>query len=120
MKNNHLVIGASVKVDRYSNKAIIKLRSHDHSVKAIGLREGIVKDVAIEIGLPAFSDIDTVLMYINAKRQEEYFEYIASLKPRRVIFNPGTENFEFVQYLESRGIESVIACSLVLLASGQY
>jgi len=120
MKNDHLVIGASVKIERYSNKAINRLRSYGHSVKAIGLREGVVQDIVIEKGYPEFPDIDTVLLYINAQRQAEYFDYVLSLKPRRVIFNPGTENAQFEKLLESNGIESIIACSLVMLSTGQY
>lgn len=120
MKNDNLVIGASLKTHRFSNIAINRLRSYGHSVKAIGLKEGLVKDVSIEKGHPEFADIDTILLYINPKRQPEYFNYLASLKPRRVIFNPGTENSDLQDFLESNGIQAVIACSLVMLSTGQY
>ena len=120
MKSDNLVIGASLKAHRYSNMAINKLRSYGHSVKAIGLREGYVNDVIIEKGHPEFTGIDTVTLYINPLRQPEYFDYITSLSPRRVIFNPGTENSEFEDMLESKGIEALRACTLVMLSSGQY
>jgi predicted CoA-binding protein len=100
--------------------AINKLRSYGHSVKAIGLRVGYVNDVPIETGHPEFAGIDTVTLYINPQRQPEYFDYITSLGPRRVIFNPGTENSEFEDLLESKGIEAIRACTLVMLSSGQF
>lgn len=100
--------------------AIKRLVSHGLKVKAIGLREGIVDGVVIEKGLPQFQDIDTILLYINPRRQAEFFVYLLSLKPRRVIFNPGTENPELEKVLIQNKIETIEACSLVMLASGQY
>ncbi|HAW52499.1 MAG TPA: CoA-binding protein [Flavobacteriales bacterium] len=120
MKNSNLVVGASLKVHRYSNMAIDRLRAHGHDVKAIGLREGFVNDVTIVKGRPDYQDIDTVTLYINPRRQPDCYEYIVSLKPRRVIFNPGTENSEFERLLESKGIKAIRACTLVMLSSGQY
>ena len=95
-----LVLGASLKPNRYSNYAIQRLMAHDYEVVAIGLKEGIVDGVAIDIELKAYKDIDTVTLYLNAKRQQEYYDYIIGLKPKRVIFNPGTENPEFFQLLK--------------------
>ncbi|WP_010523365.1 CoA-binding protein [Aquimarina agarivorans] len=115
-----LIIGASLKEARYSNKAIKKLRDFKHPVNAIGLREGLVLDVAIKRGKPAFEDIHTVSLYINPKRQPEYYNYIIGLKPRRVIFNPGTENSEFFNLLEKSSIPFETSCTLVLLATNQY
>ena len=117
---NHLVIGASLKPYRYSNMAIKRLRQYGHNVKAIGLREGVVEDVKIEKGFPVFDDIHTVLLYINPSRQPEYYDYIKSLNPKRVIFNPGTENEVFYEMAQDSGIESIEACSLVMLSTGQY
>ena len=68
----------------------------------------------------AYKNIDTVTLYLNPKRQEEYYDYIISLQPRRVIFNPGTENMEFIKLLKNNQIESEIACTLVLLSTNQY
>ena len=115
-----LVIGASENPDRYSNKAIKALVSHNHEVVAIGLREGEVAGISFNSEKKAFESVDTVTLYIGPPNQPEYYNYILSLKPQRVIFNPGTENPEFIAKLESAGIYPEIACTLVLLATGQY
>ncbi len=115
-----LVIGASLKPERYSNMAIRKLRKYDHPVVAIGLREGKVEDVEIIKGKSQLSDIHTVTVYLNPKRQEDYIDYILSLKPKRIIFNPGTENDKFIELAEKHGIEVVVNCTLVMLGSGIF
>src|ERR1035437_6091302 len=115
-----LVIGASENPERYSNKAIHALVSHQHEVVAIGLREGEVAGVSFDSEKKAFKNIDTVTMYIGPQNQPDYYTYILNLKPQRVIFNPGTENPEFVSQLKAAGIHAEIACTLVLLATGQY
>lgn len=115
-----LVIGASLKESRYSNKAIKKLRNYNHEVKAIGLRAGEVEGVEIIKEKESFGDIHTVTLYLNPKRQEQYYEYILSLNPQRVIFNPGTENREFQQLLNEANICFEESCTLVLLSTGQY
>lgn len=120
MKNETLVIGASTNPNRYSNIAIKRLRGKDLKVRALGLRKGEVLDVIIDGEKLPYKDIDTVTLYLNPKRQVEYYNYIISLKPRRVIFNPGTENMEFVRLLKEHNIESEIACTLVLLSTNQY
>ncbi len=115
-----LVLGASLKPSRYSNLAINRLVNNNHPVEAVGLREGEVAGVEITAEKEKFENIDTVTLYLNAKRQEEYYDYIISLKPNRVIFNPGTENPEFYNLLKESNIEVEVACTLVLLASNQY
>lgn len=115
-----LVLGASVKEERYSNKAIKMLNEFEHDVYAIGLREGFVDDTKIEIERIQFDSIDTVTLYLNPSRQKDYYEYILNLKPRRVIFNPGTENHEFYELLQDANIENEVACTLVLLSSNQF
>jgi predicted CoA-binding protein len=120
MKKKTLVIGASTKPDRYSNRAIKALRKKNHDTVAIGLREGKVEDVSIDTTQKEYNDIDTVTLYLNASRQEAYYDYIINLNPKRVIFNPGTENFEFYKKLEAKNIEVEVACTLVLLATNQY
>jgi predicted CoA-binding protein len=115
-----LVIGASENPDRYSNKAIKALVAHNHEVVAIGLREGQVSGIAFNDEKKAFDKIDTVTIYIGVQHQPEYYQYILNLKPQRVIFNPGTENPEFIRELNSAGIFPEIACTLVLLHTGQY
>ncbi|GGW71109.1 hypothetical protein DFQ11_10722 [Winogradskyella epiphytica] len=120
MSKKTLVIGASTKPERYSNIAINRLRSHGHEVKAFGLRSGVVGDVTIDTNMMAYKAIDTVTLYLNPKRQELYYDYIIGLKPKRVVFNPGTENPEFYNLLEQEGIDYEVACTLVLLSTGQY
>ncbi len=115
-----LVIGASENPERYSYKAIKALKANDHEVVAIGLRSGEVAGVPFDAEKKSFENIDTVTLYVGPKNQPEYYEYILSLQPQRVIFNPGTENPEFIGRLESAGIYPEIACTLVLLATGQY
>jgi uncharacterized protein len=118
--NTTLVIGASINPGRYSYKAIKALRHHKINVVAVGLREGIIEDVIITHGLPDEKNIDTVTMYIGAENQRPYFDFLISLKPRRVIFNPGAENKELSDLLSGNGIEVIEDCTLVMLATGQY
>lgn len=115
-----LVIGASENPDRYSNKAIHMLRGHDHEVVAIGNKEGQVEDVSFGKNKTPFEQVHTVTLYINPQRQPEYYDYILSLKPERIIFNPGTENPELEQMAAGKGIQTLEACTLVLLTTGQY
>lgn len=120
MNKKTLVIGASLKLERYSNKAIKKLVNNNVEVVAIGLRTGVVAGIKIDTEKLMYKDVDTVTLYLNPKRQVAYYNYILDLKPKRVIFNPGTENMEFVKLLKENNIESEIACTLVLLATKQY
>ena len=115
-----LVIGASLNPSRYSNLAINRLVNHGHAVEAVGLKKGTVAGVAISTEKENFENIDTVTLYLNPKRQTEYYDYIVSLKPKRVIFNPGTENPEFYELLKKNNIESEVACTLVLLGTNHY
>jgi len=115
-----LVIGASTKPHRYSFKAIERLRQHGHPVSAISRKEGRVADVDFQIGKPALEDIHTVTMYIAERHQSEEIEYILSLKPKRIIFNPGSENRTFYKQAKEEGIEVLYACTLVLLSIGQF
>lgn len=120
MMKKTLVLGASENPERYSNKAILKLRSKGHPVVAIGKRKGKVEDVEIGTEQQPLEDIDTVTLYLNPDNQKPYYDYILSLHPKRIVFNPGTENAELEHMAEERGIEAQEACTLVLLATGQY
>ena len=120
MKKKTLVLGASENPSRYSNIAINRLTSHKQPVVAIGLREGSVAGVPIQKEKVPFEDVDTVTLYLGPPRQEEYYDYIVSLRPKRVIFNPGTENPEFYRLLQRENIEVEVACTLVLLSTNQY
>jgi predicted CoA-binding protein len=115
-----LVIGASEDPTRYSYLAINNLRKKGHDVEGIGNRPGKVLDVSFGKDKLPFTDIDTVTLYINPTRQPEYYDYILSLNPRRIIFNPGTENPELERMAEAKGIETMEACTLVLLTTGQF
>jgi len=117
---NVLVIGASLKPERYSNKAIKMLKEYNHTVFAIGLREGVVNEVKIQKGLTILDSIDTVTLYLNPLRQLDYYQYIIDLKPKRVIFNPGTENDDFYVRLRENNINVEVACTLVLLRSNMF
>jgi predicted CoA-binding protein len=115
-----LVIGASENPERYSFKAIQQLVEAGHEVKAVGLKVGNVAGIEIETGKPNFENLDTVTLYVGPANQPVFYDYILSLKPRRVIFNPGTENPELFNLLRKAGIEVEIACTLVLLATKSY
>ena len=120
MKKKTLVIGASTNTARYSNIAINRLVSHQVPTVAIGLREAEVAGVAIRKDKFPFEDIDTVTLYLSPPRQKEYYDYVVSLAPERVIFNPGTENRGFYDLLRQNNIEVEVACTLVLLSTDQY
>jgi uncharacterized protein len=115
-----LVLGASENPDRYSNMAIMRLRGKGHPVVAIGHRYARAGDVDIETEKKPFTDVDTVTLYLNPIRQKEYYEYILSLRPNRIIFNPGAENPELSALASANGIEPLAACTLVMLSTGAY
>jgi predicted CoA-binding protein len=121
MKNKKtLVLGASTKPERYAFKAITMLVEKGHSVIAIGQNQGEVAGITIRTKNIPLSNIHTVTLYLNPLRQRDYYNYIIETKPKRVIFNPGTENPEFYQLLASNGIKVEVACTLVLLTTNQY
>lgn len=115
-----LIIGASTNPERYSYKAAKKLIDYNHPIVMIGRREETLFNHQIFKTQQPFTEIDTVTLYLSSKFQAEYYDYILGLKPKRVIFNPGTENPEFEEILAKNGIEAEIACTLVLLATNSY
>jgi len=115
-----LVIGASLNPDRYSNKAVLMLSNAGIPVIAFGLKKGSISNVKIDTALKSYKNIHTVTLYLNPKRQEAYYEYIIKLKPKRVIFNPGTENPIFYRLLRESNVYYEIACTLVLISTNQY
>lgn len=115
-----LVLGASDNPSRYSYLAIQRLRSHGHPVVAIGRRHTKVADVNITKDKEPSTGVDTVTLYLNPLHQQEYYDYILSLKPKRIIFNPGSENDELIQLAKEKNISTMEACTLVLLSTGQY
>jgi len=120
MKKKTLVIGASENPERYANKAANRLLRQGHEIELVGLREGSIQGNPIRTGRPQLDGIDTVTLYVGPRNQEGLLDYIKSLQPRRVIFNPGTENLMFERQLKEEGIEPIEACTLVMLAAGQY
>ncbi len=119
-KKKTLVLGASANAARYSYLAIQRLRMYEHPVVAIGKRNAHVADVNIEKEKKIFEDVDTITLYLNRVHQTEYYDYIISLKPKRLIFNPGAENSELENLARRNNIETMDACTLVLLSTGQY
>jgi uncharacterized protein len=120
MKKKTLVLGASLNPARYSNAAISRLVVKNQPTVAVGLRKGEVYGVPITNEMEDFEDVDTITLYLNPRRQEEYYDYILSLEPKRVIFNPGTENPELYKLLNRHDIEIEVGCTLVMLATNQY
>jgi uncharacterized protein len=119
-KKRTLVLGASPKPERFSYAAVVKLLKNEFPVIAVGLREGEIKGIRIEKPFPEYADIDTIALYVGPKNQSVYYEYILKLRPRRVIFNPGTENEEFERVLKENAVEVVRDCTLVMLSRGNY
>lgn len=115
-----LIIGASNNPERYAYKAAERLLAHGHEIELLGLRPDTIFGKNIDTERKAYEGLDTVTLYVGPQRQPEYYDYVISLKPKRVIFNPGTENAEFETLLEKNGIEAEEACTLVLLGTGQY
>ena len=115
-----LVLGGSSNTARYSFLAINKLREHHHPVLAIGRRAARVADVSVLQEMNPVPELDTVTVYLNQENQKNYYDYVLAQHPRRVIFNPGAENPEFEKILNDNGIEVLEACTLVLLATGQF
>lgn len=115
-----VVIGASPNADRYSYKATVSLQNHQHTVYPIGIKKGFINESEIITTKPELLDIDTITLYIGPENQPQWYDYIVSLKPKRIIFNPGTENSELIAIAQTNGIETEIACTLVLLSINNY
>lgn len=116
-----VVIGASPNPQRYSYLATNMLREYGHEVYPLGIRQGQIGELKIITNWPEhLNEIDTVSLYIGPDHQPDHYAYIIGLKPKRVIFNPGTENHEFAALLSLKGIETLEACTLVLLRTNQY
>lgn len=120
MNKKTLVIGASLKSNRYSNYAVQRLVSNHIETVAFGLKKGEISGITIDDELINYKNIHTVTLYLNPKQQAAYYNYVLGLKPERVIFNPGTENPDFYKILKANGIAFEVACTLVLLSTNQY
>lgn len=120
MLKKTVVIGASENPERYAYLATVQLSKHAHPVVPVGLKEGSINGIKILKGEPQINDVDTVTLYVGPQHQPFWYNYILSLKPKRIIFNPGTENSEFEKMAQDKGIEVAEACTLVLLSTNQY
>jgi hypothetical protein len=120
VKGKTVVLGASPNPVRFSNKAVRSLVKHDQEVVAVGYRDGMINENKILTGMPEIDDVHTVSIYIGSSRQKGFYDYVLSLKPERVIFNPGTVNPEFMGILKKNGIEPLSACMLVMLNEGEF
>jgi predicted CoA-binding protein len=120
MNKRTLVIGASENPERYANKAVRRLNAAGHDVVAFGKSGNQIGNVRIERDWSDWKDIDTVTLYLNPQHQEDYYEKILALSPKRIIFNPGTENDDLAELAAEKGIETLEACTLVLLSVGAY
>lgn len=120
MHKKTLVLGASPNETRISNQAVRRLKRAGHPVVPIGIREGDIGGIAILKGTPDVKDVDTITLYLSAKNQQQYYDYIAQLAPKRIIFNPGAENMELYRIAKEKGIEVLNACTLVMLSLNNY
>jgi len=115
-----VVLGATPNPDRFAYTATQRLSRQGHEVVPVGIRKGEIEDIPIQLGQPELEDVDTVTLYLNAQRQEQYYDYILGLQPKRIIFNPGTENPELVRLAQEKGIATENACTLVMLSVNTY
>ncbi|QHL86396.1 CoA-binding protein [Nibribacter ruber] len=115
-----VVIGASDNPSRFSYRAVHQLKNYGHEVVPVGIRKGEVAGLPISLDKPSVDEVDTVTMYVGPQNQPSWYDYILSLKPKRIIFNPGTENYEFEKKAQEQNIETLHACTLVMLSVGNY
>ncbi|WP_411274376.1 CoA-binding protein [Daejeonella sp.] len=115
-----LIIGATDNPSRYANLAANRLVALGHTIVNIGIKSGEAAGVPIEPAGETLKDIDTITLYVGPQTQPLYYDYIIKSQPKRIIFNPGTENAELEELAEKNGIETLEACTLVMLSTGQY
>lgn len=120
MSKTTLVLGASVNPERASYQAVVKLKKNHHPVYAVGIKEGEIEGEKIVTGKPIFNDVDTVTLYVGPANQREWKDYVYQIHPKRLVFNPGTENKEFFDEATKKGIECVEVCTLVMLSIGNF
>ena len=115
-----LVLGASLKPGRFSYSCVKTLVSANIPVQAIGLREGFIESTPVYTGFRELHNIHTVTLYLGVENQKPWYDYILKLKPVRVIFNPGTENPEFVESLKNAGIETIEDCTIIMVQGDRF
>ncbi|MBL7827931.1 MAG: CoA-binding protein [Saprospiraceae bacterium] len=115
-----IVLGATPNPERYANMAVRRLLQHGHEVTPVGIKTGTINGLEILQGMPMVENVDTVTLYVGPERQPAYYDYLLELHPKRIIFNPGTENEELAKLAEKNGIETIEACTLVMLSINAY
>ncbi len=120
MRKKTVILGATPNPERYAYKAAKMLLKYGHEIFPVGLKAGEVEGKTIDTGYPLIKDVDTITLYVGPQNQLPLYHYIVALHPKRVIFNPGTENDELMDILEEKGIEPVVGCTLVMLSTNQY
>jgi predicted CoA-binding protein len=115
-----LVLGATPNPARYAYQAVRSLLRHGHEVVPVGRKQGQVEGLTILNTAPELDDIHTITLYLNPDNQKSYYDYILRIKPKRIIFNPGTENPELRNLAMEHGIATEEACTLVMLSIGNY
>ena len=116
------IIGASPNPSRYSYSATKMLMDHGHEVIPVSIKKGEIegKTILNIRDKPKIDNVDTLTLYINRFNQFEWHDYLLALKPKRIIFNPGAENQELNKLARENGIETIEACTLVMLQTGSY
>ncbi|WP_375578459.1 CoA-binding protein [Marivirga tractuosa] len=122
MSKKTVIIGATTNPSRYAYFAADRLTNAGHEIVPVGIKKGEVfgEEILDIREAPKVEDVDTITLYLGARHQPEYYDYLLSLNPKRIIFNPGTENPELVKLANEKGIETEYACTLVMLGSGVY
>jgi predicted CoA-binding protein len=120
MSKKTIVLGATPNEERYAYKAVVKLLQYGHEVVPVGIKAGSIKGLNIETNRPALAKVDTLTLYVGPANQKDWYSYILGLNPKRIIFNPGTENDELMKMAQDKGIETIEACTLVMLSLGNY
>ena len=121
MNKNTIVLGATTNETRYAYQAGERLTIHGHEIYPVGIKKGNFFGKEIELNKDAkHENIDTITLYIGKRNQPDWYDFILNNNPKRIIFNPGTENSELQNIAEQRGIECLEACTLVMLSVGNY
>jgi predicted CoA-binding protein len=115
-----IVLGASANPARYSFRAVERLTEYGYQVIAIGRREGSIGEIPIMTGMPEIENVHTISLYLSSDNQVQYYDFILRLCPRRIIFNPGTENRQLAEICREQGIEVVENCTLVMLSLHEF
>ncbi len=117
-----VIIGATPNTARYAYAAAQRLTECQHEIVPVGIKQGELfgQEILPIREHPIISEVDTITMYIGPRHQPEYYKYLLNLNPHRIIFNPGSENEEFMALAKDKGIEVVSGCTLVMLGVGIY